>query len=114
MSFVNSLDCSQLVIDTYELHSKIDIPEVDFVNCYYNEELNTRISVYNLNGTIDLDHFKKVRNSSKDYFLGDALLGQRELPSGAYLYLASGERWGRKWTYAVDQESKRLWAELKY
>lgn len=53
LSFTNSVDCSQLVIDTYEVHSNINIPEVAFINCYYDEQLNTRISVYELKGEMD-------------------------------------------------------------
>ena len=45
LTFSNSTDCDQLVIDTYELHSRINIPKVEHVNCYFDEELNTRILV---------------------------------------------------------------------
>lgn len=114
LSFANSIDCSQLVIDTYELHSKINIPEVEFVNCHYDENLNTRISIYDLKKDIDLKHFKKVNTSFQDYLLDQQLLTDLELPKGSEIYLASGERWGTKWTYAVDRESNRLWAELRY
>lgn len=34
LTILNSRGCSQLVIDTNELHSGIDIPDADFINCY--------------------------------------------------------------------------------
>jgi len=114
LCFANSTDCSQLVIDTYELHSKINIPEVGFVNCYYDKELNTRISVYDLKGDIDLKNFEIVASGYENYLQGNGLLKNEELPKASQLYLASGERWGTRWTYAIDKKSKRLWAELNY
>lgn len=114
-TFSNSTDCSQLVIDTYELHSGIDIPEVEFVNCYYNESSNTRISVYELKSNIDLSKFELSEFKSQFSFLnGMALLDESERPTKTRMYMASGEKWGNKWAYVVDNKSRRLWAELKY
>lgn len=115
MTFSNSLDCSQLVIDTYEIHSGINIPEVEFVNCYYDEDSNTRISVYELNTKMGLSKFKSSKFSSLPEALsGYNLLSESERPDETQLYLASGEKWGTKWTYLVDNNALRLWAELKY
>lgn len=115
LTFSNSTDCSQLVIDTYELHSGINIPEVDFVNCYYDENSNTRISVYDLNSNIDLSKFEFSSFTSLTEFLqGMDLLADLERPKRTDLYLASGEKWGTRWTYVVDQKSRRLWAQLSY
>ncbi len=115
LTFSNSTDCSQLVIDTYELHSGINIPEVDFVNCYYDELSNTRISAYKLNSSIDLSSFEPIVLSSQSNILnGMDLLEKTERPNTAQLYKASGEKWGTKWTYIVDQEAQKLWAELIY
>ena len=114
LTFSNSTDCDQLVIDTYELHSNINIPKVDYVNCYFDKSLNTRISVYDLNGFIDLKDFKVVNTSKAGYLRGLNLLSEDEQPQHTNLYLASGERWGTKWTYAVDSRTNRLWAELSY
>jgi len=114
MSFVNSIDCSQLVIDTYELHSNIDIPKVEFVNCYYDKDLNTRISVYDLKEKISLNDFEKIQTGYQVVLKGDQLLNDHELPTGNNIYHASGKRWGTEWTYLVDPRSNRLWAELDY
>jgi hypothetical protein len=113
LTFSNSTDCSQLVIDTYELHSGINIPEVKFVNSYYDEHANTRISIYELNAQMDLSNFKRTKFTS-GFLHGISLLDESELPNERHLYLASGEKWGTKWTYLVDSDSRRLWAELKY
>ena len=114
LTFSNSVDCSQMVIDTYELHSRIDIPKVHYVNCYYDEQSQTRISVYDLQGAIDMNGFEKIEASSEALLKGMRLLSSEERPGKNELYLASGERWGTKWTYALDRETNRLWAELNY
>lgn len=113
LTIKNSKDCSQIVIDTYEIHSKIDIPEVDHVNCYFDEKRNTRISIYNLKGHINIDGFDYV-HTIKDELKGMDLLSIEEKPSNPSIYVASGERFGRSWTYVVDQRANRLWAELNY
>ena len=109
MTFSNSTDCSQLVIDTYEIHSGIDIPKVEFVNCYYDENSKTRISVYDLDSYFDLKQFEIFNSKSQTEVLhGISLLEDNELPKNEYLYLASGEKWGTKWTYLVDRKTQRL------
>ena len=113
LTIKNSQDCSQIVIDTFELHSKIDIPNVDHVNCYFDDESKTRISVYDLKGHINLDNFDYVY-SLEDELKGIALLTSDESPNNSSLYVASGSRFGRKWTYVVDQKENRLWAELVF
>lgn len=114
LTFTNSTDCSQLVIDTYELHSGINIPKVEFVNCYFDADLNTRISVYNLKGVVDKANFKLVSFSSVNQLQGLNLLSTEERPQQADIWLASGKRWGTQWTYAFDDKTNRLWAELNY
>jgi hypothetical protein len=115
LSFINSKDCSQLVIDTYEVHSHINIPAVDFVNCYYDDDLKLRISVYDLKADFDFTVMQPVSPSTAEQSLrGFALLNEVEQPSGKELYLATGERWGRPWTYLYDQDKERLYAELHY
>ena len=116
LSFVKSVDCSQMVIDTYELHADINIPDVSFVNCYYNEDLNLRVSVYDLEEALDLSRFSPVTNQSiGEMIQGSTLLNAAEVPSAndALLY-ATGQKWGRDWTYLFDGQSNRLWAELRY
>lgn len=91
-TFTNSINCDQLVIDTYELHSQIDIPEVEFVTCYYDEALNTRISVYDLKESFDLNQFDLIKSPFSNYFQGSSLLSETEPPTDSDIYLRSGER----------------------
>ena len=115
MTFTESRGCDQLVIDTYEIYSGIDIPEVEFVNCYYDEATKRRISVYDLKTRMDLSHFDLSNNTlATEYLQGLDLLMEMERPAGPNLFLISGEKWGTKWTYVIDAKSQRLWAELNY
>lgn len=113
MAFKNSNDCDQLVIDTYELHSDINIPDVQYVNCYFNKELDTRISVYDVEGAIDLKKFELVE-ADEAKLRGINMLGEGERPHNEQIYIASGKRFGTEWTYVYDSDTKRLWAELSY
>lgn len=118
LTISNSKDCSQLVIDTYELHSEIDIPNVKYINCYYDEQKDIRISIYQLkidvNQYINKYNFKLVQFKSNSEFIGFGMLNPNELPVNDKLYIAKGEKWGRKWQYLIEKETKRIWAELSY
>lgn len=116
LTFSNSKDCSQLVIDSYEIHSGIDIPAVEFVNCYYDEKSQTRISVYDLKAEINTSAFEELKSlaAQADILQGQVLLEEHEQPTASTLYVASGESGDTKWTYLLDADTQRLWAELVY
>ena len=61
LTIMNSTGCGQIVIDTNELHSGIDIPDVDFINCYFDEQKKIRVSIYKLK----LNEFYLDANISK-------------------------------------------------
>ena len=104
-----------MVIDTYEIHSNIDIPAVLALNCYYDEEIDVRISVYILEGTLNLNRFKTMdRYETIGLLSGRNLLNENEIPKSDKLSVATGDKWGRTWTYVFEAKTRRLWAELKY
>ena len=115
LTFKNSKDCSQIVIDTYEIHSNIDITKVSPINCYYDSESNIRISIYRLRGNINLERFRRVENEEGiNSISGKYLLSKGELPTAENLRVATGQKWGRTWTYVYEIDTRRLWAELNY
>lgn len=116
LSFVKSVDCSQLVIDTYEMHADINIPDASFINCYFDEDLNLRIAVYDLVESLDLSRFSAIPDQPiGKLLLGANLLGAGEVPTTRNVLLyADGEKWGREWTFLYDQQKDRFWAELRY
>lgn len=117
LTIKGSKDCDQLVIDTAELYSGIDIPKVDYINCYFNETQNTRVSIYTLRDLISIDKF-----ISKNQFDGIDIkdlnlleeVDKNELPVETRLYATSGKSFGNEWQYIVEKESRRLWVVLKY
>ncbi|MFT7032871.1 MAG: hypothetical protein ACJA2S_001372 [Cyclobacteriaceae bacterium] len=117
-TFVESKGCNQLVIDTFEVYSGINIPKVNSVNCYYGENLETRISIYDvpIPGRMSFVKFDfEELSMASDYFRESlGLLAENERPNSNRLLLASGEKWGRKWTYLFDPNSDRLWASLNF
>ncbi len=115
LTFTNSKDCHQLVIDTYEIHSGIMIPNVTSINCYYDAHEDVRISVYELHDSLDRERFINVdRVDAMNHLFGNHLLMGKELPLNQSLQMATGKRWGRAWTYLYEAHTGRLWAELKY
>lgn len=118
LTISNSKDCDQLVIDTYEIHSNIDIPDVDFINCYYNEEEEVRISIYKLNADVNYYirkyEFKPILFPADSCLKGFNMLAQEERPIHDELFFLKGQKWGRSWNYLVERETGRLWTELVF
>lgn len=116
LTIVNSKGCSQLVIDTNELHSGIDIPGVDFINCYFDEQEKIRVSIYKLELN---DYYLSVypgKFTSIDLatFPGITELEISEQPTTNRLYGVSGTKWGNEWKYVVEPETGMLWVEIIY
>ena len=108
-----SVDCSQFVIDSYEVHSGIDIPKVDFINCYYDKSKGVRISIYRLLKPINTAKFRTVDlHEALSVLQGKELLNEAETPNSENLLVAAGEKYGRKWVYLFDSSSSTLWAVL--
>lgn len=116
LTIVNSKGCSQLVIDTNELHSGIDMPDVDFINCYFDEQKQIRVSIYKLK----LNEFylkmytSKFKLIDQTTFSGITQVEISEQPTSNKLYERTGTKWGDKWKYVVEPETGRLWVEIIY
>lgn len=115
-TIVNSKGCRQLVIDTNELHSGIDIPDVDFINCYFDEQKKIRVSIYRLKlNDFYLDAYtSKFNLIDQTAYSGITKLKVSEQPTSNILYERSGKQWGNKWKYVVEPETGRLWVEIIY
>lgn len=116
LTIVNSKGCSQIVIDTNELHSGIDIPDVDFINCYFDEQKQIRVSIYKLKlNEFHLNaYMSKFEPIDQTAFSGITQLKINEQPVSDKLYGATGTQWGDKWKYVVEPETRRLWVEIIY
>jgi hypothetical protein len=116
LTFVNSKGCSQIVIDTNELHSDINIPEVESINCYYDEQKKIRVSVYRLKmkNYYDNAYTDRFRLIDSPSYSEISQLAIAEQPSGEKLKVASGTAWGNAWKYVVEQETGTLWVEIIY
>ena len=115
-TITSSQGCSQIVIDTNELHSGIDIPDVDFINCYFDEKNKIRVSIYNLK----LDdaqlatYINKFELIDQTTFSGITELDIMEQPETNKLCKISGTQWGNKWKYIVEPSTRILWVEIIY
>ena len=116
LSIVNSKGCSQIVIDTNEMHSGIDIPEVDFINCYFDERKKIRVSIYRLKlNEFYVDAFiSKFKLVDQTRYSGITKLEIKEQPTANKLYERSGTKWGNEWKYVVEPETRLLWVEIIY
>ena len=104
------------MIDTYELHSGINIQQADLVNCYYDENSKTRIALYDLKQHPDVNKFQLVSESESGVLkiLHSSFLENHEKPGDSNLYIATGNKFGSQWIYLLESETGRLWAELQY
>ena len=116
LTIVNSKGCSQIVIDTNELHSGIDIPDVDFINCYFDEQKKIRVSIYKLklNEFYLKTYTSKFKLIDQTTFSGITQLEISEQPMSNKLYEIAGTQWGDKWKYVVEPETGILWVEIIY
>lgn len=117
MTIKNSKGCNQIVIDTYEIHSGINIPKVEYINCYFDDEQNVRMSIYSFKDPISLNSYLydyKFEPINSTEIIMPIALSENEKPMEENLYAISGTKWGREWRYIVEKESSRLWAEIKY
>ena len=117
-TIINSKGCSQIVIDTNELHSGIDIPDVDFINCYSDEKKKIRVSIYKLKLN---DFYLDIYINSYDFKLIHPTayskiteLEINEQPTSEKLYKASGIKWDNEWKYVIERETGKLWVEIIY
>src|SRR5688572_12875407 len=99
LTIVNSKGCSQIVIDTNELHSGIEIPDVDFINCYFDEQKKIRVSIYKLklNEFYLKSYTSKFRLIDQTAFSGITQIEISEQPMSNRLYEMAGTKWGDKW-----------------
>ena len=116
LTIVNSKGCSQIVIDTNELHSGIDIPDVDFINCYFDEQKKIRVSIYKLKlNEFYLDaYISKFKLIDQMAFSGIIQLEIKEHPTTNKLYEVGGTKWGNEWKYVVERKTGILWVEIIY
>jgi len=116
LTIMNSKGCSQIVIGTNELHSGIDIPEVDFINCYFDEQKKIRVSIYKLKlNDFYLDaYISKFKLIDQMASPGITRLEIKEQPTTNKLYEVGGTKWGNEWKYVVEHETGILWVEIIY
>lgn len=107
----HSTDCRSHVIDSYEVHSKINIPKVEVVNCYYDESVKVRTTLYQLKAPINTEKFTVADANFR--LIGHDGLVEKEQPKGELL-IATGISSGKKWTYLFNPEKQLLWAELSF
>tara|TARA_B110000467_G_C18104731_1_gene359128 strand:- start:226 stop:642 length:417 start_codon:yes stop_codon:yes gene_type:complete len=104
-------DCDSFVIDSYEVHSGINILEIETINCYYDSENEIRTAIYFLKKPLNTENFSKADTSFT--LLRNSLLTVEEKPTEELL-IAQGNRWGRNWTYVLEPKSSRLWVEIEF
>ena|SRR5688572_27070883 len=116
LTIVNSKGCDQIVIDTNELHSGIDIPDVDFINCYFDEQRKIRVSIYKLKlNAVYLDaYISKFKLIDPITFSEIIRLPIKEQPTTNKLFETDGSKWGNAWKYVVEPETGILWVEIIY
>jgi hypothetical protein len=116
----NSKSCDQLVIDTNELISGIDIPKQTKSQCFYDEKERIRVAIYTINNTHDFIskyRFEKLNNYSDTLLWSqNSLKGNNTIKpvSANNLFQKYGEKNGNKWHCIIDRNSGKTWFEIKW
>ncbi len=116
----NSKSCGQFVIDSYELLSGIDIPKQRNSKCFYIEEERLRVGVYTLNSPrefIENYQLKKLDGDRKKPLWSQGFLMDEGdlLPVNTNtLFHIGGEKKGNQWQCMVEEDTGRMWMEVKW
>ena len=102
----NSKDCSQMVIDSYEWYSAIDIPPVQQINCDYNEQTKTRVTFFKLKEALNLKTFTPL--SQQDFVPFKKLFN--DLTYTNNLMIARGNKSENTWVLITNPEKESSWA----
>ncbi len=115
LTIYNSRGCDQLVIDSYEVHGSIDIPEIISADCQFDESNQVRITTFKLRNSLKSKSFRKIN-------AGDAfkelkaihLLDTRHIPDDQQVLIHTGKSYTNEFTFIYDPASKMLIAEIRY
>ena len=124
LSITYSKDCDQFVIDSYELASGIDIPEISNARCFFNEDTNIRISIYtidtnqtNLNSFLQQYNFVKTDSAIENTMWSSSFLKMNNVAlkdSLKDLYLAGGVDDGSIWQCLLDKKTATMLFEIEW
>ncbi len=124
LSLKNSKDCSQLVIDTNEIASGIDIPKLEEADCFYQEEEKTRVGIYlidqgktNLDGYIYKFDLRPVDTNGENPLWTFTYLEENNAPlpnAQSQLFGKAGQGKNSSWQCLLDKNTGRLWFEIKW
>jgi hypothetical protein len=115
-----SKDCERFVIDSYEVASGINIPKQNGSECYYFEDLNTRISIFQIPNTTNF--INRYQFKSGD-FKGEielwsevgnakALLSSFSIQDSIHKFC--GEHSNSQWQCFLNQKTGKLLFEIKW
>lgn len=124
MTFRNSKDCSQLVIDTNEVASGINIPSLLEADCHFWEESQIRTGIYVIDTMrVDLENYIVNNQLSavaqnavpvlwiRDFLENEGVVRPQERDE---LYFSEGVNEGNRWQCILDKKTGRLWFEIQW
>lgn len=110
--------CDRFVIDSYELRTGVNIPELTSWNCH-RDQSGRRISVYTLDTDLE-DYIRKAgflkTSQALDQLLFSFDLLEPDEQVWSYdLYTVSGLSGnGEPWRMVLDRVHARLWVEIQF
>jgi len=119
-----SKDCASFVIDSTEITTGLDIPEVDQYFCFQDKVNDIRVGVYRLDQElVNIDNYIKTYNLCSTSNLAHELLWTKDLlieesapiphESGDF-YFISGNHEKARWQCLLDRSSARIWFEIDW
>ena len=119
LSFKNSRSCKQLVIDSNEVITGLNMPPQLKANCYFDENRQLRVGLYQLEDPLVYLHdngFKRIKvlDESELFWSYDLLkFNNEDLSNEEHIwYVSRGENRKNKWQCIVERTSGRMWMEV--
>jgi len=111
----NPKGCKAFVIDSYEVHSGINIPRVEGIDCVHDAELGMRMATYKTLESMTSPKFRALHEGESQLLESQfPLLTSDPLPAHRPLKVATGRKWQRDWAYVWDEKGEKLWAMMRY
>ncbi|MEL6671773.1 MAG: hypothetical protein AAFR61_06260 [Bacteroidota bacterium] len=122
LAVLPSCENCEMTIDSYEVHTNIDIPKVTRAECYYEDENGVKITIFDLNERlVDIPawasryEFKRMDSTYQPHLEGLGMLAEADQHFPAYPHLLRrfGEDEEREWEYFMDKRDGKIWAEIR-
>lgn len=119
-SILKQRDCEWANIDNIELHARIDVPEIIASDCFYDQEINTKMASFKLEKShLNVERYIQVnelKELGEDYVLtyDTFLYFDQDSIRNSRLYFKNTVSSAADSYILFDKTNSRLWVTIEY